>query len=134
MQTTEWSAQPRASGTAGRDRDRDRISDDAAAGAPPAAMPPYRSKVSVREKYHIVGFISSGTYGRVYKARSRNTATAGEFAIKKYVSAYCRAAIAERYTLLQVQAGQGGRGNPVHRHLPECMSRDGGEYALAPTA
>lgn len=26
----------------------------------------------VLDKYEIIGFISSGTYGRVYKARSRN--------------------------------------------------------------
>lgn len=31
----------------------------------------YMSKVKVRAKYHIVGFISSGTYGRVYKAVGR---------------------------------------------------------------
>ena len=32
----------------------------------------YTAKVRVREKYHIVGFISSGTYGRVYKAEARD--------------------------------------------------------------
>lgn len=32
----------------------------------------YTSKVKVRENYQIVGFISSGTYGRVYKAVGRN--------------------------------------------------------------
>lgn len=42
----------------------------------------YTSKVRVRDKYHIVGFISSGTYGRVYKAVGRN-GQGGEFAIKK---------------------------------------------------
>jgi cyclin-dependent kinase 8/11 len=42
----------------------------------------YQSKVRVHEKYKIVGFISSGTYGRVYKAVQRNGAS-GEFAIKK---------------------------------------------------
>lgn len=26
----------------------------------------------VLDKYEIIGFISSGTYGRVYKAKSRN--------------------------------------------------------------
>ncbi|ERF74687.1 Serine/threonine-protein kinase ssn3 [Endocarpon pusillum Z07020] len=34
----------------------------------------YTSKVKVREKYQIVGFISSGTYGRVYKAVGKNKA------------------------------------------------------------
>jgi hypothetical protein len=40
----------------------------------------------VRDRYHIVGFISSGTYGRVYKAIGKN-GQKGEFAIKKYVFA-----------------------------------------------
>lgn len=44
----------------------------------------YTSKVRVRDRYHIVGFISSGTYGRVYKAIGKN-GQKGEFAIKKYV-------------------------------------------------
>ncbi|KAF3083452.1 cyclin-dependent protein kinase [Orbilia oligospora] len=54
--------------------------------APISAMPlpPYTSKVKVLDKYHIIGFISSGTYGRVYKARSRHPGTTGEFAIKKF--------------------------------------------------
>lgn len=43
----------------------------------------YISKVRVRDRYHIVGFISSGTYGRVYKAVGKN-GKKGEFAIKKY--------------------------------------------------
>ncbi|KAK2741120.1 cyclin-dependent protein kinase [Myotisia sp. PD_48] len=43
----------------------------------------YTSKVRIREKYHIVGFISSGTYGRVYKAVSK-TGQKGDFAIKKF--------------------------------------------------
>ncbi|QSS58878.1 meiotic mRNA stability protein kinase UME5 [Histoplasma capsulatum] len=43
----------------------------------------YTSKVHIREKYHIVGFISSGTYGRVYKAIGRNSQKR-EFAIKKF--------------------------------------------------
>jgi len=47
-------------------------------------LPPYRSKVRVMEKYHIIGFISSGTYGRVYKARSRTSGSKKEFAIKKF--------------------------------------------------
>ncbi|KAJ5293636.1 hypothetical protein PENANT_c002G00384 [Penicillium antarcticum] len=43
----------------------------------------YTSKVRVRDRYHIVGFISSGTYGRVYKALGKN-GKKGEFAIKKF--------------------------------------------------
>lgn len=48
-------------------------------------MPPYQSKVKVLEKYHIIGFISSGTYGRVYKAKSKIAGNKGEYAIKKSV-------------------------------------------------
>jgi cyclin-dependent kinase 8/11 len=56
----------------------------------------YTSKVRVRENYQIVGFISSGTYGRVYKAVARNkpgetisptlanSGTREVFAIKKF--------------------------------------------------
>lgn len=50
-------------------------------------MPPnngYTSKVRVLDRYKVVGFISSGTYGRVYKAVGHNE-MAGEFAIKKFV-------------------------------------------------
>ncbi|KAF2844919.1 cyclin-dependent protein kinase-like protein Ssn3 [Plenodomus tracheiphilus IPT5] len=43
----------------------------------------YNTKKRVNERYKIVGFISSGTYGRVYKAEGRN-GRAGEFAIKKF--------------------------------------------------
>jgi cyclin-dependent kinase 8/11 len=43
----------------------------------------YQSKVRVNEKYKVVGFISSGTYGRVYKAIGRHGQN-GEFAIKKF--------------------------------------------------
>ncbi|KAK2758955.1 cyclin-dependent protein kinase [Arachnomyces sp. PD_36] len=43
----------------------------------------YRSKVHVYEKYQIVGFISSGTYGRVYKAVGRDERKR-EYAIKKF--------------------------------------------------
>lgn len=44
----------------------------------------YTSKVKVHDRYKVVGFISSGTYGRVYKAIGHN-GQAGDFAIKKYV-------------------------------------------------
>lgn len=43
----------------------------------------YTSKVRVLDKYKVVGFISSGTYGRVYKAVGSN-GQSGDFAIKKY--------------------------------------------------
>ncbi|KAI9680681.1 MAG: cyclin-dependent protein kinase [Caeruleum heppii] len=43
----------------------------------------YTSKVKVHERYKVIGFISSGTYGRVYKAVGKNGQT-GEFAIKKF--------------------------------------------------
>lgn len=42
----------------------------------------YTSKVKVYDRYKVVGFISSGTYGRVYKAVGIN-GQVGEFAIKK---------------------------------------------------
>jgi cyclin-dependent kinase 8/11 len=44
----------------------------------------YLSKKRVQERYKIVGFISSGTYGKVYKAVGRN-GQPGEFAIKRFV-------------------------------------------------
>lgn len=43
----------------------------------------YQSKVRVIDRYKVIGFISSGTYGRVYKATGRHGQT-GEFAIKKF--------------------------------------------------
>ena len=51
-------------------------------------MPPtngYTSKVHVLDRYKVVGFISSGTYGRVYKAVGLANGMSGEFAIKKSV-------------------------------------------------
>lgn len=41
------------------------------------------ARQAVREKYDILGFISSGTYGRVYKAQTRET-DGGIYAIKKF--------------------------------------------------
>ncbi|KAL9043856.1 MAG: hypothetical protein Q9214_002968 [Letrouitia sp. 1 TL-2023] len=51
----------------------------------PKKMPSnaYKSKIRVRDRYKVVGFISSGTYGRVYKAVGWN-GQSGEFAIKKF--------------------------------------------------
>jgi hypothetical protein len=43
----------------------------------------YQSKVRVIDRYKVIGFISSGTYGRVYKAIGRHGQT-GQFAIKKF--------------------------------------------------
>ncbi|KAI9754592.1 MAG: Endopolyphosphatase [Chaenotheca gracillima] len=43
----------------------------------------YTSKVRIGERYRVIGFISSGTYGRVYKAVGA-TGQQGEFAIKKF--------------------------------------------------
>ncbi|RQM05674.1 hypothetical protein DH86_00004094 [Scytalidium sp. 3C] len=43
----------------------------------------YQSKVRVVDRYKVIGFISSGTYGRVYKAVGRH-GQSGEFAIKKF--------------------------------------------------
>ena len=46
-------------------------------------MQPYQSKVRWEDKYAIVGFISSGTYGRVYKAMNKD-GLPGIYAIKKF--------------------------------------------------
>ena len=43
----------------------------------------YTSKKKVYSRYKIIGFINSGTYGRVYKAVGRN-GQEGSFAIKKF--------------------------------------------------
>ena len=54
----------------------------------------YTAKVKIGQKYNIIGFISSGTYGRVYKAIEKNpkgdasspvTPTKELYAIKKCV-------------------------------------------------
>lgn len=51
------------------------------------AKPPngYPGRARDLDRYKVVGFISSGTYGRVYKAVGVN-GQSGEFAIKKYES------------------------------------------------
>ncbi|KAI9752933.1 MAG: cyclin-dependent protein kinase [Lichina confinis] len=43
----------------------------------------FTTKVRVKDKYKVIGFISSGTYGLVYKALGKD-GLAGEFAIKKF--------------------------------------------------
>ena len=40
--------------------------------------------VAPRQDYRVVGFISSGTYGKVYKAEGLNHRKGQLFAIKKY--------------------------------------------------
>ncbi len=57
--------------------------DPADRGVGPAAVTGYQSKTRVTDRYRVIGFISSGTYGRVYKAVSRQ-GQAGDFAIKKF--------------------------------------------------
>ncbi|KAI9709283.1 MAG: cyclin-dependent protein kinase [Bogoriella megaspora] len=44
----------------------------------------YDSKKKIMQLYDVIGFISSGTYGRVYKATSRSKSRAGFYAIKKF--------------------------------------------------
>jgi len=44
-------------------------------------------KSRLQDRYQFIGFISSGTYGRVYKAVSL-IGVQGDFAIKKYVYCY----------------------------------------------
>lgn len=60
----------------------------------------YASQRHINDNYDVVGFISSGTYGRVYKARSKSGRNAPPvinqltgktieaFAIKKFVSPF----------------------------------------------
>ena len=38
----------------------------------------------VQEEYNFLGFISSGTYGRVYKVKSRDESDSRLYAIKKF--------------------------------------------------
>jgi hypothetical protein len=62
-----------------------------------AAGNSYTAKVKIGQKYNIIGFISSGTYGRVYKAVEKNprgdtsspvgtSSTKELYAIKKYAA------------------------------------------------
>ena len=60
--------------------DADESSDPTDRGIGPIG---YQSKIRVTDKYRVIGFISSGTYGRVYKAHGRH-GQPGEFAIKKF--------------------------------------------------
>lgn len=45
--------------------------------------PSYDSKKKIKKLYEVVGFISSGTYGRVYKAKSKLNGSV--YAIKQWV-------------------------------------------------
>ncbi|KAG0083845.1 cyclin-dependent protein kinase [Podila epicladia] len=56
---------------------------------PAMAMTEYKAKrdacrQKIASKYDILGFISSGTYGRVYKAKSKSKDDGKEYAIKKF--------------------------------------------------
>ena len=63
----------------------------AAAATPPSGdtMRAYRarrdeSRRKVQEEYNFLGFISSGTYGRVYKVKSKDESDSRIYAIKKF--------------------------------------------------
>ena len=73
-----WPPNPPAAVT---DRSHQRTESSEAKARPPNG---YTSKVHVLDRYKVVGFISSGTYGRVYKAIGVN-GQSGDFAIKKYI-------------------------------------------------
>lgn len=78
MLILDLSPLPHNAAATGMRADLDLVAETLASGRPAG----YTSKVRVRDRYHIVGFISSGTYGRVYKAIGKN-GKRGEFAIKK---------------------------------------------------
>jgi cyclin-dependent kinase 8/11 len=64
------------------------MQDDHRSNTPADPMRIYRAKRdynrrTVTSKYNIIGFISSGTYGRVYKATSTND-DGNVYAIKKF--------------------------------------------------
>lgn len=75
----------------------------------------YQSKVRVIDRYKVIGFISSGTYGRVYKAVGRHGQT-GQFAIKKFKPG--RSPVINSARSLIRNHRQGRRANPIHRDLP----------------
>ncbi|KAH3677107.1 hypothetical protein WICMUC_001862 [Wickerhamomyces mucosus] len=59
------------------------------AGSGIFTLVPYKNRKdtmrkSVLSKYEILGYIASGTYGRVYKAKSKDTSNTMLFAIKKF--------------------------------------------------
>lgn len=80
----------------------------------------YTSKVRVLDRYKVVGFISSGTYGRVYKAVGVN-GQVGEFAIKKCVRHISIHGMAFLIRYMQVQTRQRRRDDSIHRHLTISM-------------
>lgn len=74
----------------------------------------YNTKKRVNERYKIVGFISSGTYGRVYKAEGKNGRT-GEFAIKK-----CASRCVDLHVLTELGSSQTRKANSS---IPASRSR-----------
>ena len=83
----------------------------------------YQSKVRVIDRYKVIGFISSGTYGRVYKAVGRHGQT-GEFAIKKFKPGLIFL-ISQGETSLITSLRQGRRADSVHRNIAVCGPGDG---------
>lgn len=73
-------------------QERGHVSFDGLGNSIDRRKPGYVSKTKINQKYHIVGFISSGTYGRVYKAIEKtpkidpSSPTTGKeiYAIKKF--------------------------------------------------
>jgi hypothetical protein len=80
----------------------------------------YQSKVRVIDRYKVIGFISSGTYGRVYKAVGRH-GQSGEFAIKKFKPGM-KFHSSEK---LSNQTRQGRGTDSVHWYLPVSCSGNG---------
>ena len=105
------------------------------------ASVPYAGKRHINDNYDVVGFISSGTYGRVYKAKSKGrnalpvvNQTTGRnieaFAIKKCGQVGLVAARIQA-DLKQIQTRQGRRAE-LHRYLTICHKRNGTLYRTVP--
>lgn len=86
----------------------------------------YQSKVRVIDRYKVIGFISSGTYGRVYKAVGRDGQT-GEFAIKKFKPGSSSPLLQNNSNrkVLMTDCRQGRRTNTVHRNITIGRPGDG---------
>ena len=90
--------------------------------------PGYQSKVRVIDRYKVIGFISSGTYGRVYKAVGRSGQT-GEFAIKKFKPGF----FYPSFPIWEVAdhiSRQGRRANSVYGHFPVSGPRNGPLFGI----